>query len=86
MSAIDTQNAGDANPAGRFFAITPHNTTSFEFETRGIYVGGAGDIVVVDRSGNAVLFASVPAGVILPVRAKRVNTTNTTATSLVGLY
>ena len=70
----------------KFFAITPHDTTNFSYLTRAIYCGGAGNIVVVDQAGNAVTFVGVTAGSWLPVVASRVNSTDTTATSLVGLY
>ncbi len=68
------------------FAITKHDTDDFAFMVRGIYVGGTGNVVVVTPSGAAITFVGVPAGAVLPVKAKRVNSTNTTATSMVGLY
>lgn len=74
-------------PAGRYAAITPSDDTDFAGgECTGIYVGGTGDVVVVDADGNAVTFAGVPAGTVLYLRAVRVNNTNTDATSLVALY
>ena len=72
-------------PAGHAEAVTPHNSTSFGREMEGLYIGGAGDVVVVLPSGTAVTFVGVPAGSILPVRCIRVNATNTTATSIVAL-
>ncbi len=68
------------------FAITKSDTVNFTVNVRGIYVGGTGDVVVVTPDGDAITFVGVPAGTILPVRAKRVNSTSTTATSMVGLY
>lgn len=68
------------------FAITPHASNDFTYMVRGIYVGVAGDVVVVTPSGAAVTFKGATAGSILPVKAKRVNATSTTATDLVGLY
>lgn len=74
------------DPAGFAAAITPSDSTNFE-ECRSIYVGVGGDVVVVlPGSGGAVTFTAVPSGAILPVRAKRVNSTSTTATNLVALY
>lgn len=74
-------------PALNFVAITKHDTTDFDgFITRAIYVGGAGDVVAVDHLNNPVTFSSVPAGAILPIRARRVNSTSTTATNMVALY
>jgi len=50
-----------------------------------IYVGGAGVVAVVFQDGTVVNFTCV-AGEVLPVRARRVNATNTTATLMVALY
>lgn len=75
-----------AASAEDFFAITPHNSTNFTYAVRGIYVGVTGDVVAVTEGGAAITFKAVPAGMILPVRAIRVNSTGTTATDLVGLY
>ena len=74
-------------PAVKAFAITPHASTELTVYTRGIYVGGAGNInmTLVDDSA-AVSFVGVLAGTVIPVRAKLVLVTGTTATNLVGLY
>lgn len=53
---------------------------------RAIYVGGAGDIVLVGSDDATATFTAVPAGVILPCGAKRVNLTGTTATLLLALF
>lgn len=81
-----THNPGDANPAGGFFSITPSDVSNFTQQARGIYVGVGGDIAVVSAQGTVVTFKNAVAGTILPVRCKRVNVTNTTATNLVGLF
>ena len=68
-------------------AITPHDSTNFtEGTCRGIYVGGAGNIVVVKPGGSTVTFSGALAGTIIPIQAIRVNSTSTTATNLVALY
>ena len=72
-------------PAGHAEAVTPHDSTNFAREMEGLYVGGTGDVVVVLPSGTAITFVGVPAGTILPVRCIRVNSTSTTATSIVAL-
>ena len=74
------------SPALDAFAITPSDSTDFAQVTRGVYVGGAGDVAAVMSDGTVVTFVGALAGSVLPIRAKRVNSTNTTATSLVGLY
>ena len=71
----------------QFFAITPHDSTNFALgAVRGIYVGGAGNIVAINEAGTAVTFLAVPVGTVLKIAAIRVNSTSTTATNLVGLY
>lgn len=78
---------GLASPAENAFAITPDDNNDLATHTRGIWVGGAGDIVLtLARDGASVTFAGAVAGTVIPVRAKRVHSTDTTATNLVGLY
>jgi len=72
-------------PARRLFAITPDDATDLVMVTRGIYVGGAGNLEVVTEQGDTEIFVAVPTGTILPVMAVRVRAANTTATSLVGM-
>ena len=50
-----------------------------------IYVGTAGVVVVVLENDTAVPFTCI-AGAILPVKAKRVNDTNTVPTLMNALY
>lgn len=72
--------------AQKAVAITKHDTTNFaEGECRGIWVGGAGIVVAVFADNSTAAFTCV-AGSFLPVRAKRVNSTSTTATLMVALY
>jgi len=77
---------GNEDGYSRAVAITPSDATSFtEGACHAIYVGGAGNITAV-VNGTAVLFAAVPVGTVLRVRATRVNATGTAATNLVALY
>lgn len=72
-------------PASSAFAVTPADSDLAKF-TRALYVGGAGNLSLRLVGDSAdVTFTAVPAGTTLPVRCKRVNSTNTTATSIVGL-
>lgn len=72
-------------PAFGAFTITPDDNTNLPRLTRGIYVGGSGDLTVEMERGEQVTFTSVPAGALLPLQLRKV-TTATTATSLIGLY
>lgn len=64
--------------------ITPDDTAIFA-STRGIYVGGGGDIHVDLESGDEVTFTGALTGLIYPLRVQRVYATGTTATDLVAL-
>lgn len=72
--------------ASKAVAVTPSDATDFtDGECRALYVGGAGNIVAI-VNGSAVTFVGATAGSVLPIRATRVNSTSTTATSIVALY
>ena len=66
-------------------AVTPSNTVDLSFTTRGIYVGGTGDIVLITINGNTVTFKAVPVGTVLRVQATRIEATGTTATNLLAM-
>lgn len=89
--AISDPNLGEAqttlgNPASGAFSVTPADDTDLTYYTRALYVGGAGNVEVITMAGETVVFVGVPAGTILPIRVSRVKATNTTATSILGLY
>lgn len=73
-------------PGEHAFAITPNNSTDLEHVTRGIWVGGAGNLNVDLWGGETVLFSGIAAGTLLPLCVTRVRSTSTTATLLVGIY
>lgn len=72
--------------AQTFAAVTPNDSTNLPAVARGLYVGGDGNVVIVGLDDAAVTFVGVVAGTLLPVAAKRVNATSTTATNIVALY
>lgn len=75
-----------SGPGTRCVAVTASDATSYTFGcARALYVGGAGNVVVVNPDNTTCTFTGVPAGTILPVYHKRVNSTNTTATSMVAI-
>lgn len=68
-------------------AVTPSDSTDLTYSTcRAIYVGGDGNISLVDGNGATIVFTGVTAGSILPVQTARINATGTTATSIIALY
>lgn len=67
------------------FVVTPSDSTVIP-TTRGLYVGGTGNLsVVMAEDQNTVLFSAVPAGTILPIQVTQVLDTDTTATLIVAL-
>jgi hypothetical protein len=75
-----------AMPATDGAAIVPSDGSDVDVTTRGIYVGGAGNLTVVLVGGQTVTLNNVPAGSILPIAATRVKATGTTASDLVALW
>lgn len=73
-------------PATDYATVTPHDSNDLGQPCRALWIGAAGDVTAVTLSGAAVQFKGLSAGQLLPVIARRVNATGTTATSLVALY
>lgn len=80
----------DISSSDVYSVVTPSNSVNFPVACRGIYVGVGGTVVAVPLSGvsegTAVSFVGVASGTILPVSAIRINSTGTTAASLVALF
>lgn len=81
------------DPAGGAVAITPSDTldiwgkavTKNSRPSRGLYVGGTGDIQMTMANGDLVVRKAVPVGEF-PWRVRQVWSTNTTATNIVADY
>ncbi|MCB2114965.1 MAG: hypothetical protein KDE00_01365 [Rhodobacteraceae bacterium] len=73
-------------PARDAQTVTPHNTNDLPVLPRAIYVGQTGDVSARLAGGQSVVFANVQGGTVLPVRAKGINQTGTTAGGLVALW
>lgn len=67
------------------YAVTPSDTTAGPVAWKYLYVGGAGNVTLVDAGGNVVAFIGVLAGTQLYISGKRVNATGTTATNIVAM-
>lgn len=65
--------------------ITPHDTNNLGNGCRAIWVGTAGNVKVTTVQDDTVTFQNVPVG-WLPVRAKIVWSTGTTASGLVAVW
>lgn len=82
----DLSGDGSGGPAVYGFAVTPNDSTDLAIVPRALWVGGAGNIVMVTAGGDSITLSGITAGTLLPVRAKRILATSTTATLIVGLY
>jgi hypothetical protein len=82
--------ADETKPYNFALAITKSDTVNFPLGVNGglcdaIYVGGAGIVVAVLQNDATVAFTCI-AGQTLLIKAKRVNSTTTTATVMVAMY
>lgn len=68
------------------FAAAVVNNVDFAAPSRGIYVGGAGNISAKMVGGGTVVYTAVALGKVLPIQATQVTTANTTATLLIALW
>jgi hypothetical protein len=66
------------------FAITPSDTVDLPYDTRLIYIGGAGAVTVIDTKGNSRVYTALALGNWHRISARRVMSTGTTATLLLG--
>ena len=71
-------------PISTCFTIAKSDTTELPDNFIGFYVGGAGNVTIMTTTGQTVLFTAPPVGFILAIRARRIMSTGTTATALVG--
>jgi len=73
-------------PPNRGATITPHDTNELGYVTNAIWIGGDGNVKLVTEGGDTVTLTAAKAGSLIPVRAKQVFSTLTTATNLVALW
>ena len=77
--------SGLESPATRLNAVIPDDATDLAFASRALNVGASGYVRVTTTDGDiATVFVS--AGAAFPVRARRVWSTGTTATSIVAMF
>lgn len=85
MSGWYAEGRNLTEPAVSAFDITPSDADDLTADVRGIYVGVSGDLAVDMVDGTTVTFVALTAGVIHPLRVKKVYATGTTATAIVGV-
>ena len=73
-------------PYTRGYVVTTHDTNPLTYTTRGIYVGGAGNITgrFVDATAD-VLITGLLVGNVYPFVLSHIRATGTTATLIVAL-
>ena len=68
------------------FTVTPNDSADLTAVTAALYVGFTGNIsLICSGDTTPVTFFNVPGGSFLPLRVKRVRTTLTTASGIVGV-
>lgn len=87
---VTTNLVNNPNPAEKFQSVVVG--TAFGTESSGalirckaLYVGTAGDIVVLDEALTSVTFVGVQAGSVLPIRTHKVDV-GTTASNIIALF
>lgn len=73
-------------PVLRTEQITPSDETIFVTPTRGIYIGYGGDLVIRNTDGVDLTFTFTTNGTVLPIVAKMVKATGTTAQNIIGMF
>ena len=86
MPAIDDLQNGPTSSAAGAAAISPSDTTNLARVTRGVYIGGSGNVSSLMADGSTVVFVGAQSGSVLPIRVQRINAAGTTATNLLALY
>lgn len=76
----------DLNTFNNAVSVVPSDTVNLISVSKGIYIGGAGNVSVVLSSGNAITLTVLSVGVIHNMAVSRVNLTGTTAANIVAFY
>jgi hypothetical protein len=84
--AQDTSRGGKGEPADHIEAVSPSDTDELTHVSRALWVGGAGNMVVVTVGGETVTITAIPAGTLLPIRVKQVKSGSLTASAILNLY
>lgn len=82
--AANTAAVNATASADDIFAITPSDSTDLATVPKALYVTNSGTLSVRGSGGTTVSLGTVAAGQVIPLRVRRVLSTNTTAT-VVGL-
>lgn len=72
-------------PQGLLLSLTHSENACDRTRFDRLWIGATGNVAVRDKFGNVSTLLAVPTGTMLDVRAERVMSTNTTATSIVAI-
>lgn len=64
--------------------VTPSDTVGHGFLATCFWVGGTGNISLMNAAGAPVIYYGVPGGAYFTARSTRINATGTTATNIVA--
>jgi hypothetical protein len=67
-------------------AVVPNDLNDLAVTPRALFVGQGGAVTLRMAGGQDVTFQNVQGGTILPVRARRVMATGTTASAMIALW
>tara|TARA_R110000824_G_scaffold194375_5_gene376996 strand:+ start:6286 stop:6549 length:264 start_codon:yes stop_codon:yes gene_type:complete len=86
MALYDTSSVPNKiEPSHELLTITPSDTLELTHSVRAIFVGGTGNITLIDSKGTSHVLVGIPAGATLAIKPTKIMATGTTATSIVGL-
>lgn len=85
MAKISENIAAQMGQARKLLLLTKSDDTVYDPPLDGIYVGGTGNASIIAADDTAaVLLSAIPVGTFLPIKVKKLMSTNTTATLVVG--
>ena len=74
------------DPHSNAVVVSPSDSADLGYVTRAVYVGTTGNMKVTMQDSGTVLFTGIPAGTTLPIRASRIWSTTTTASTIIALW
>lgn len=82
---FDMHSSGLESPASYLAEVTPTDTADLAMASRGINVAQSGAVRVTTIEDTTATL-TVAAGIVMPVRVKKIWATGTTATGIVVMY
>ena len=83
---FSAQRAGLSSPAEDGEPVTPNDGAELANASRYLWVGGAGNVHLTTIMGTEVTLEGIWGGTLIPIRARKVFATGTTATLIVALW